>query len=94
MEIYMVIGYDINDDDKVNWGYYPDFERAEMAVTNNIADLHEGCYDYMIIEKIFPGIVADTCDWFYKWNDSTGRYEEIYDDEIPECFTHRCSFFM
>ena len=48
----------------------------------------------MIIEKVLSGIAADVCDWFYKWNDSAGQYEEVYDDEIPECLIHKCGFFM
>ena len=72
------------------WGYYPENEKAATALHENITDLHEGCYDYAIIEKIGPGICADVTkkQWF-KWNKEKRGYFEI---DAPEWARHRTNF--
>lgn len=93
--IYMITGYELYNGkrgDKVSWGFYYSFEDAENVVASNCTDLYEGCYNIMIIEELFPGIIAGNFDKvsFYKWNEKSQCYEHI---ERPKEFEHICCFF-
>lgn len=89
--IYMIIGMDTSDGAKIRWGYYPSLEEAEKVVFNNYTDIYETCYDIVIIERICPGIIPITMDWFYKWNKENECYERI---STPiECL-HQGNYFM
>ena len=72
------------------WGYYQEYEMAARALHENRTDLHEGCYEYALIEKIGPGIIAlcEERQWF-KWDKEKCGYFEI--DE-PECVKHLVNF--
>ena len=76
--------------DKRTWGYYPEYEWAMNALHENRTDMHEGCYEYAVIENIGPGICAYAGErqWF-KWNKDKRGYFEI--DE-PECVKHLVNF--
>lgn len=52
--------------------------------------MHEGCYEYALIEKIGYGISAcvEKSQWF-KWNKEKRGYFEI---EEPECVKHFTNF--
>lgn len=63
-------------------GWFPTFEEANCAVTLSFEDIHdiEGdyLYDYVIIEKMDPGIfTVDSERYLYKWNNNLNAYERI-----------------
>lgn len=76
--------------DQRTWGYYPEYEWAVEALHENRTDMHEGCYEYAVIEKIDYGIcaIADERQWF-KWDKDKYGYFEI---EEPECVKHLVNF--
>ena len=76
--------------DKRTWGYFPEYEWAAMALHENKIDMHEGCYNYAVIEKIGYGICAtvEMSQWF-KWNKEKRGYFEIKE---PECVKHLTNF--
>jgi hypothetical protein len=76
--------------DQRTWGYYPEYVLAANALHKNVTDLHEGCYEYAVIEKIDWGICAicDERQWF-KWDREKRGYFEI---EEPECVKHFTNF--
>lgn len=76
--------------DQRTWGYYPEHEWAVNALHENWTDMHEGCYEYAVIERIDYGIcaIADERQWF-KWDAERHGYFEI---EEPECVKHLVNF--
>lgn len=76
--------------DQRTWGYYPEYEWAVEALHENVTDIHEGCYEYAVIEKIDYGICAicEKRQWF-KWDKEKRVYFEI---EEPECVKHLTNF--
>ena len=72
------------------WGYYPEYEMAATALHENRTDLHEGSYEYAVIEKIGHGICAicEERQWF-KWDEEWRGYFEI---EELECVKHLTNF--
>lgn len=78
--------------DHRTWGYYIERERAELALHENRTDMWECCYEYAVLEKFGPGIVAD-CEerqWF-KYDRERDGYFEI--DE-PECVKNIVNFAL
>lgn len=93
MPIYMIICLDSTDGDRVNWGYKYSYEEAEYIILNNITDIHENCYDYAIIEEIYPGVAPDGCvEWFFKWDEDNRCYKPIR--KTPEEYEYHTYFFM
>lgn len=76
--------------DIATWGFYSEMKRAAAAVRSNIADMHEGGYDYAIIEECNEGIINYTGNhqWF-KWN---AEHEEYYEIETLNCVKKYCGF--
>ena len=76
--------------DQRTWGYYTEYEMAQSSLHENRTDMHEGCYEYALIEKIGPGICAhcEERQWF-KWDKEKRGYCEI---EEPECVKHLVNF--
>ena len=77
--------------DQRTWGYYSDREKAVQALHENWTDMHEGCYEYALIEKFDEGIshyVHKSRQWF-AWYDEEQGYFEINE---PECVKHLASF--
>ena len=73
-----------------HYAWYDSFEKAEECVLNNIGDINETIYDWVIIEKYefnTTNSVA-TKRWFYKFNESTEKYEKA---EEPEFCKHSCN---
>lgn len=66
------------------WGWYSKYEDALEALTNNITDMWEYCYDYACIEGVAEGVIAKNTkmEWF-KFNEKTDKYEPF---NIPEEF--------
>ncbi len=56
-------------------GFYHDLERALECVENNWGDIHEGNFNYVVIEKIGDGLYPTVEEFlWFKWND--GKYEQ------------------
>lgn len=93
MPIYMVIDIDSVDGDRVNWGYKYSYEEAEYIVLNNITDIYENCYSYIIIKKIYPGIAPNSCvEWFFEWDKENKCYKPV--GKTPGEYKHHTRFFM
>ena len=59
-------------------GWRPSLEMAVKTVETNMCDIWECCYDYACIEELDYGLYPFATErWFYKFNQKTGRYEEI-----------------
>lgn len=59
-------------------GWYPSLKVARERLTSNDCDLWETCYDYGVIEKIYPGLYkVDLEPEFYCYDKETGKYIKI-----------------
>ena len=60
-------------------GFFPEIEEAREAVKSNCGDIHEYLYDFVIIEKMYPGFYpccVDGSDFeWYRFNRETQCYE-------------------
>lgn len=71
-------------------GWYSSYEKAELAVKENWADIFEYSYEYAFIEQIEEGLYPNVPSrWFFKWNEDTKQYEHIQE---PEGFKHFANF--
>lgn len=69
--------------DKRTWGFYSSFEDADNVIRNNVTDIHEGCYDYAVIEEYEEGISGYTGEcWWYEYNWNLYCYESIKNPDI------------
>ena len=58
-------------------GYFSSFEDAENVVINNITDLYESCFNYVVIENIPEGLYkTDLNPHWYKYNSETDKYDK------------------
>lgn len=50
------------------WAWYPTYTQAYGVVRRNDGDMHELSYDYIVIEKVPPGMMqlAEQVQW-YRW---------------------------
>lgn len=77
----------------VNWGFYTNVEVAREVVMKNMTDLHECCYEYVVIEAQEEGIamhVPNSME-FFKFDPVTETYSPI---DIPDGFAHTCGLNM
>lgn len=74
--IYLVTVMESPFGKKRTWGYFLDLAVAQHAVEHNSTDIHEGSYNYALIERAYEGIVpiCQAVGW-YKFNLSKGMYE-------------------
>lgn len=74
-------------------GYYFDKEIAFDRVKNNNCDIYEcGCYPYVVIEAVEPGIYKYAMKeerWWFKWDNENEEYKSIDD---PEFAKNICGF--
>lgn len=73
-------------------GYYKDREYAIEVVENNVCDIREFIYEYVIVEHIPEGIFpyADPEERIlFQWNDINKKFEKI--DE-PKDMEHVCNY--
>lgn len=69
-------------------GFYFDKNEAETAVENNFNNIHENLYEYVIIEKMHPGVkLPDHDRKLFKWTGAS--YCQI---KIPELLKHMSNF--
>lgn len=66
-------------------GYFKDYGYAKELIKKNNGDAHETIYDYAVIEEYEEGMysMGKVKQW-YKFNVSTGKYEELSKEEEPE----------
>ena len=70
------------------WGYFKSREHAASALEQNVCDMHEGCYDYAVLERIDEGVSAYAGErQFYQFKN--GGYVEIPE---PECMKRLVNF--
>lgn len=74
---YFITSIDIKDGDKRCVGYVETYDEAELIVTENMYDLNETCYDYVVIEHIPFGIYQ--YDYSAKWF----KYDYVNDKYVP-----------
>jgi hypothetical protein len=75
------------------WGFYYDREKCVQALHENATDMHEGCYDYAVMESYHEGIcgaVHGSVQWF-QWDKEQQGYFEI---PVPDRESHTCSYCM
>jgi hypothetical protein len=71
-------------------GYYNKFKDANNVVINNMTDINETMYDYAVIEEFVEGLYPDTKSiHYYKFNESSEKYEEI---ERPKEWNQICNW--
>lgn len=69
-------------------GFYPNYFEAENAVLENFNNIYDNMYEYVIIEKIEPGVkLHDLGRTLFKWNGS--KYEKT---QIPELLKELSNF--
>lgn len=71
-------------------GFYADKDDAFHDVRINALDIRECAYNYALIECVEEGIYSSPTDqWFFKYNEEKGVYEEI---ERPDYLKHFYGF--
>lgn len=71
-------------------GWYPTQEQAHNCVVSNCCDIHEGDYEYVVIEAVGLGVYSYVRgEWWYKWDRESEAYQSI---EKPESLEHVCGF--
>jgi uncharacterized protein involved in copper resistance len=60
---------------------------AERIVLDNIGDIHEGRYQYAVIEELPEGLYPFSInEWWYYWNTKKDRYVLINKPEEMKMF--------
>lgn len=64
--------------DHRTWGFFQDKELATSITESNAYDIHDGMYEYAVIEEYDEGIANNTgnTQWF-KWDDNKAGYVKI-----------------
>ena len=67
------------------FGYYSTMDEAKMAVTLNRCNMHEGLYNYIVVEGIGEGIHPEPIEiaWF-RWNDDARGWQLTVKPEWSE----------
>lgn len=67
------------------FGYHPDLYSAIDDVTDNVGNMRECLYDYIVIEHISPGVhsLADNEVWF-KWGENAPTGWHLLHDKPAE----------
>ena len=56
-------------------GWYTTLEQAQGVVDNNIGDIWEFAYRWVVIEEIPSGLYPyPTREWWYRWNEGKQQY--------------------
>ena len=70
------------------FGFLPTYEMAEDAVLANRGDIHEGTYNWVVIEEISWGTLAmssgEHAEQWYVWNDVYKKYHQAYKPKWAE----------
>lgn len=72
-------------------GYFGDLLTAQECLEQNCCDLHEGIYNYAVVENVKPGLYRSTeaTPVFFQWDKEKGGYVKI---EKPKALNNFCSF--
>lgn len=71
-------------------GWYPEFDMANSAVTQNMCDINETCYRYALIEECEWGLYHPANKrWWYEYNRENGEYA-LFDE--PDFIKGFCGF--
>jgi len=72
------------------WGYTDKFEDAEKAVLENYTDIHETCYQWVIIEEHVMDVFAIGTGLFqwYHWNKEKEGYERCRQPDWAKGVVH------
>ena len=76
------------------FGYFNNIEICIKALHENWCDMHEGYYDYAVIECINEGIhpKIDSYLWF-KWNEEKNGFYEC-EDQKHEIHKHKYAYAL
>ena len=56
-------------------GYYLNMYQAQACVKDNCCDIHETCYNYVVIEAFPPGLYRQSIwEIWYKWDAQERKY--------------------
>ena len=71
-------------------GWYPEFGQAQWAVTENICDINETCYQYALIEECEVGLYRPSIKrWWFEYNREKDGYVQIDEPDFIKGF---CGF--
>ncbi len=71
-------------------GWYPEFEVANSAVTGNVCDINETCYQYALIEECEVGLYHPAYKrWWYEYDREKEEYVQIDEPDFIKGF---CGF--
>jgi len=71
-------------------GWYPELEVANSAVTGNLCDINETCYQYALIEECEVGLYHPAYKrWWYKYDRENDEYIPIDEPSFIKGF---CGF--
>lgn len=67
------------------FGYFQTSEEAIRAADDNLGDMHERLYNYLIIEEIPWGIFATVkSELWYHWNYETGHWDARFKPDFSK----------
>ena len=71
--------------DMRTFGYFDNLETSKQALNENWCDMHEGLYEFAVIENIGQGIHSHAKEiaWF-RWDDEKWGFFEIQKSECTE----------
>lgn len=67
-----------------NVGFYYSYTNAIVALHTNSCDMHECCYNYAMVERVFPGLytcIKPSDRTFFKWDEEKRGFFEIDEPE-------------
>jgi len=64
------------------FGFYSNLNEAKEAIEKDVGSLHEGLYEFLVIEEIHPGIFPHVeKEFWFEWKDekwiSSNKPEEL-----------------
>lgn len=71
-------------------GWFEKYQDAVEAVTKNLGDIWEQCYNYAVIETVYEGLYQTDVDYdLFKFDIKSKTYKQI---DVPKQMQHYCSF--
>ena len=71
------------------FGYYDNFDEADMALRMNYGDMYETIYHYAVIECLRQGIHPRSEErWFYKYSEERDAFCPIPEPKAFEYYTN------
>jgi hypothetical protein len=66
------------------FGFFDVLWKAEAAIKENRCNMHEYLYQYLVLEKIGPGIHPDVEETiWYKWDNKNEKWVKTPKSKIP-----------